>query len=942
MALLYPPILLDSAPAFIGNSFKIFFELSQFNSINDININAIQITVIKQSTNTSIIKTASGIKMASLQISNDEQYYISINESDLRNPFEQNQFYKIQIRFTSKDLNYNPETQKNIGTSWFYDNKGYFSQWSKVCLIKNISKPTLYINGFNDNVQKTTFNSSMFSISGHLNFNQNEKEYLKSYQIKIYPIENPNNIVLNTDEIYTNINDPNTFYYEVEEELLNSLDYTMQFTYITNNGYTETKTYNFIIIEYGFDALDVTLAAFSDEENGRIIVKIIPTINKDFIGNLTIRRTSSKSNFHKWEDIKNYTFLEKRPLDFSFYDSTIESGVWYKYGIQKRNSFGDRGILIQLQEPVICIFQHIFISNGTRQLKIKFNPSLNQFKYNVNEIQQNTIGSKYPYIKRNGANYFRSFPIGGLISSLSDTTDWYDPHFIDGAFNLNQNELKLFTSKEEIYSESIDFYQNYNQNNQINEYNDYIYQRNFREKVYEFLYQHNVKLFRSTTEGNILIKLMNIDFQPIEALGRRLYSFTASAVEIDEANIKNYDKYNIQKIGKNQSQLIFKEEIFGQVSKTFKGSENILNQINNKYKNFTTQGFQSKISSLKHIKIEIESDPYVIIEQNGKLKKGDNNKNTIGDAFYGHIININGNEIIVYPRIQRRVTFSPKNNYLSDNINEDDFTKNTDIIYLSIFELDNVSINLLNFKYDTTATITYIANSQEVESNKDTIKNYYYYKKIGQLYGTFLLNQNLIKKIYDKYFQKYNDYYQQLLQVKNIQIEVPPGTICYIKDSKDSNYNKHIIENGFLRLKDESTSILGLYFEGIQLKQTNNKKYLRKDEYYINPVEYNNIQEVKNPIHNYVYTINPANKTYIQGIQQQNSLIIDPDFIEYIQNSNDSYYRLLLNLASDDLIQDFIYYNNSWYPFDKNNGVIYYPIQGIVNYRCDIIKGEYR
>jgi hypothetical protein len=58
-----------------------------------------------------------------------------------------------------------------------------------------------------------------------------------------------------------------------------------------------------------------------------------------------------------------------------------------------------------------------------------------------------------------------------------------------------------------------------------------------------------VKLFRSTTEGNILIKLMNIDFQPMEVLGRRLYSFTASAVEVDEANIFNYDKYKIQIIG---------------------------------------------------------------------------------------------------------------------------------------------------------------------------------------------------------------------------------------------------------------------------------------------------------------------------------------------------------------------------------------------------------
>ena len=50
------------------------------------------------------------------------------------------------------------------------------------------------------------------------------------------------------------------------------------------------------------------------------------------------------------------------------------------------------------------------------------------------------------------------------------------------------------------------------------------------EKLILFAVENNIKLFRSTTEGNILIKLMNIDFQPNETLGRRLYSFTATAV----------------------------------------------------------------------------------------------------------------------------------------------------------------------------------------------------------------------------------------------------------------------------------------------------------------------------------------------------------------------------------------------------------------------------
>jgi hypothetical protein len=43
---------------------------------------------------------------------------------------------------------------------------------------------------------------------------------------------------------------------------------------------------------------------------------------------------------------------------------------------------------------------------------------------------------------------------------------------------------------------------------------------------------------------------MNIDFQPVESLGRKLYSFTATAVEIDEVTVRNCEKYGIQTVGK--------------------------------------------------------------------------------------------------------------------------------------------------------------------------------------------------------------------------------------------------------------------------------------------------------------------------------------------------------------------------------------------------------
>jgi hypothetical protein len=38
---------------------------------------------------------------------------------------------------------------------------------------------------------------------------------------------------------------------------------------------------------------------------------------------------------------------------------------------------------------------------------------------------------------------------------------------------------------------------------------------------------------------------MDVQFQPNQTLGRRLWSFSATAYEIDACNIENYNKYNI-------------------------------------------------------------------------------------------------------------------------------------------------------------------------------------------------------------------------------------------------------------------------------------------------------------------------------------------------------------------------------------------------------------
>jgi len=81
-----------------------------------------------------------------------------------------------------------------------------------------------------------------------------------------------------------------------------------------------------------------------------------------------------------------------------------------------------------------------------------------------------------------------------------DNTSWDNPNFYNGTFNYHDvEEDETFTNKSELYNTSKKLYDSYNNNFNINEHQDYIYEREFRNKVCEFLYQYNVKLFRSLT-----------------------------------------------------------------------------------------------------------------------------------------------------------------------------------------------------------------------------------------------------------------------------------------------------------------------------------------------------------------------------------------------------------------------------------------------------------
>lgn len=531
---LYPPVIDTYMPAFLqSTSCRVYFSLSIYNDLDEIE-NA-QVTVRSQLTNLSVLdssKYPSEIKLTNiltdLTRQSDDKYYIEIAATDIKDGFKNNQYYKVQIRFTKKGVSHSLNLPQQLD-SWLTSNLENFSEWSTVCLIRAISIPTINLQTFATNIIPNVYATlGNISVIGNLTFSDTEEtDSLKSYRIKLYH-ELTDTLLLDSGEQFSNeYVDINAINYDINYSIEENKDYYFTLEYTTNALYTQTLTYHFSCIPGTSTDYELNISVKQEEENGRVKIRITRDSNTTFTGKIIIRRASNKNNFTTWEDLYIQEVNNVKNIDLTWYDYTIENGIWYKYAIQGVNSNGVRASMNVASKNILALFEDIFLVGGNKQLKIKFDPSVSSFRRTLSESRAETIGSKYPFIRRNGNVDYSQFPIGGLIAS-----------------DMDDNEILI--SKKEEYGDYYHKYENYNEEEKI-PFNqiDFIWEKRFRDVVINFLHDDSVKLFRSPTEGNFLVKLMDISFTPNQTLGRQLWAFSSNAFEIDECNIDNFEKYNI-------------------------------------------------------------------------------------------------------------------------------------------------------------------------------------------------------------------------------------------------------------------------------------------------------------------------------------------------------------------------------------------------------------
>lgn len=537
---LFPPIFSSSyMPAFIYNqTCKVYFSFSEYNSLSSLHhngstVDGIQVSVRNQKTNQSVLNTTnypSQIKLTTLQMDPSGNYYIQISNNDIQGGFNLNEYYKVQIRLTGNQASAVPGSSAGIDT-WLSNNLIYFSEWSRVVLIRGISTPTLTLTSLGTITGGiATLHTTDVDIIGSISFaNSNDDEKLESYTIEVY---NSSNALLENSGILFSEN--NEINYSIKTNLTIGNDYIVKIQIQTINLYSWDSPYSVTctIADDDEPQIDMTVRYVVSNQTGNIKFDFInKTSGSHKITQnckLLIKRTSSKDNFGIWENLYSCIITQNTFADIIWTDNTLQPGVWYKYNIIKYNSSGNREASFQINKAFMVDSQDILLNADGKQLIIRFDPQINGYSIKTSESTTETIGSQYPYIRENGKVKYRSFSLSGTITCLMDI-----------GYNL------LEASKTDLYQSTKSFYDTYNSTNNINIYQDYIYERDFREKVIEFLYKNNVKLFRSLTQGNMLVKLTNITLNPIQSLSRRIYSFSCNVTQIDACNGQNYKKYNI-------------------------------------------------------------------------------------------------------------------------------------------------------------------------------------------------------------------------------------------------------------------------------------------------------------------------------------------------------------------------------------------------------------
>ena len=417
--------------------------------------------------------------------SNNREYYFDIDLSDGFKLLTINQFYQVQIELWD-------------GGDWSLP-----STVSLIRPIPEISASSMSIDG-----QKLT---------GQIGYDDESTiETIASYQ---YNIKQGSDIVYPSPRItnFLGLRFETTIPYAFAEDQ----EYTIELTYTTKHGYTSSLF------------TDIDAKIWSNVTNLGTLSSDYPKVNIadgaiefkfDTLAACKLQKASEYTNYKIWSDVAYLTSSDK---DKIIQDILLEGKGRYQYRLVKKKEGAEIQDSKQDLNTIEMHYDDIFLSDKDYMFALRYNPKISNFKWVTQDSITNTLGGKYPLIRRNGDQFYKQFGISGTLY-----LDW--PETVTETCSIGKTMADFFVE------ESCSLYLS---QTKITAYNQATLKKKMRDIIAEFLSNGSIKLLRSEEEGLMLVYLSGVSFTPNATSGRRVYDFSATATEICEATEANIAKY---------------------------------------------------------------------------------------------------------------------------------------------------------------------------------------------------------------------------------------------------------------------------------------------------------------------------------------------------------------------------------------------------------------
>ena len=181
----------------------------------------------------------------------------------------------------------------------------------------------------------------------------------------------------------------------------------------------------------------------------------------------------------------------------------------------------------------------MLIMRQDKQIAIRYDGQISSVKPIVNRVKIDTLGSKYPRFAENARMNYKQFQITGIITAEADFNRQFlnekDAEFTSSLAAYDDNIGNEWLVRNDTIIESTDSPILKGQHDTYL-HNNWYWEREFRERAVAWLNDGEPKLFRSMTEGNMIVILTDVSLTPNKTLGRRIYNFSATAYEIGDGN----------------------------------------------------------------------------------------------------------------------------------------------------------------------------------------------------------------------------------------------------------------------------------------------------------------------------------------------------------------------------------------------------------------------